>query len=402
MGWRGRDEMSGQHAPAGLRPGARLAITAGFTALGSLAIHMFVPAMPFAATDLGASADGIQLTLTLYLAAMAVSQIVSGPLSDAFGRRPLIIASVVLFVIGSMIAWAATHLVTLLVGRVFQAAGGASGLVVSRAMAADRAGPQANRDMALLMAVAMFSPMLAPILGAWLSIAFGWHSVFALLASTGIVVGLCAIWWLPETHLGPRSPLSLGAVAQGWRGLIGDRRFSRNLVIGCSLSAGLYIFLTVSPFLLLHLGAARGDLGYCFAGVACALAGGALSAGRLAGRVKVSRLVRSMAWSIAAVTSILVLLALAGRAGAPALLATIAFYAFAGGIILPNVLSGALAANKSGPGLAASAYGALQMTTNACAAGGAVALPSNSVCGFAFALAGTALLAALVAGGLED
>jgi DHA1 family bicyclomycin/chloramphenicol resistance-like MFS transporter len=379
-----------------------LAITAGLTALGSLAIHMFVPAMPAAAADLGASPSAIQLTLTLYLAAMAAAQFVSGPLSDALGRRPLIIASALLFVVGSVVAWAAPNLATLLAGRVVQAAGGASGLVASRAMAGDRAGPGATRDVALLMSVVMLSPMLAPVLGAWLATTLGWHAIFALLGAAGLVIGGCAIAWLPETRAGARGSLGLAGVAGEWRRLVADRRFLRNLTIGCSLTAGLYVFLTASPFLLLRFGVAADDLGLCFALVAGALAAGALGAGWLAGRVQPLRLIRASACAIAAATILFAILALAGRAGTGALLATMAAYALGGGLIAPNAMSGAMAAGDGRPGIAVSAYGSIQMAGNALAAGAAAALPSGSVVAFALVLAGCALCAAALALRADD
>lgn len=374
-----------------------LAITAGLTALGSLAIHMFVPAMPVAAADLGISSAAIQLTLTVYLAAMAVGQFVSGPLSDAFGRRPLIIASAILFVAGSTLACFAPNLATLLAGRAVQALGGASGLIASRAMAGDRSGAQAARAVALLMSVAMFSPMLAPVLGAWLASAIGWRSVFALLAAAGLAIGACALLWLPETRPARGEAPSLKRMAADWRRLIVDRAFLRNLLIGCSLTAGLYVFLTASPFLLLRLGVAPSHLGLCFALVAGSLAAGALSAGALAGRVQPARLVRAAAWSAAAATCAFVAVAAAGAAGAATLLGAMTIYAFAGGLIAPNAMSGAMAAGQGSAGTAVSAYGAIQMGSNAVAAGAVAALPAGSVLAFALALAGAATLAALVA-----
>ena len=379
------------------RRGTILAITAGLTALGSLAIHMFVPAMPAAALELNASPSGMQLTLTLYLAAMAIAQFISGPLSDALGRRPLIIASAVFFVLGSCAAWAAADLVTLIAGRIVQAIGGASGLVASRAMAGDKAGDQGTRNLALLMAVAMFSPMLAPLAGAWLSMTLGWHAVFAFLAIAGLVIGSCAIFWLPETRLPPHGRFMLRDVIRDWRMLLAERRFLRNLAIGSSLTAGLYIFLTASPFLLVRLGVAHRHLGFCFAIVAGALAIGALGAGWLAGRVRPAPLVRAVTWSVAVATIILTILAAIGRAGPVELLLTMAIYAFGGGIIAPNAMSGAMAASKGRPGTAVSAYGSIQMAGNALAAGAVVALPSGSVLAFAIALSTTAMLAALLA-----
>ena len=358
---------------------------------------MFVPAMPSAAADLRVTPDAIQLSLTLYLAAMAAGQLIAGPLSDAFGRRPAIIASASLFVLGSIVAWAATDLVALLGGRILQALGGASGLVASRAMAGDKAGSRATRDVALLMAVVMLSPMLAPILGAGLASSLGWHSIFALLAAAGIVLGGMAILFLPETRSASSEKLGLGAMAGQWRRLLADRRFLRNLAIGCSLTAGLYIFLTGSPFLFLGLGVAQGDLGLCFALVAAAMAIGAISAGWLAGRVRPLLLVRVSACAIAAATILFAILALIGEAGAVALLATMAIYALGGGLIAPNAMSGAMAAGDGRPGLAVSAYGSIQMASNTAAAAFAIALPSGSIVAFSLALVATATCAAILA-----
>jgi DHA1 family bicyclomycin/chloramphenicol resistance-like MFS transporter len=285
----------------------------------------------------------------------------------------------------------------LLIGRIVQAIGGASGLVASRAMAGDRAGAHATRDVALLMAVAMLSPMLAPVLGGYLSAALGWHAIFALLAAAGLAIGGCAFVWLPETRPVGGAVLTVRSLARDWRRLITDRRFLRNLLIGCSLTAGLYTFLTTSPFLLVRLGVPQRDLGLCFAAIAGALAAGALSASWLAGRLETRRIVTTAAGSIAAVAATFALLTLVAHPGAATLLIAMAIYAFGGGLIAPSAMSGAMAAGDGRAGVAVSAYGAIQMASNAMAAGAAAALPSGSPSAFALALAATAIVAALLA-----
>ena len=389
--------MSRKGTRAPLHPAALLAITAGLTALGSLAIHMFVPAMPAAAAELGASPSGIQLALTLYFGALAISQFVAGPITEAVGRRPLVIASALLFVLGSVMAWAAPNLIVLLAGRVIQAAGGASGLVASRAMAADKGGASGARDMALLMAIVMLSPMLGPVLGAFLTASIGWHSIFAALAIAGLVIGGCAMFWLPETMHAAPAPFTLSGTARAWRGLLADRRFVRNLLIGCCMTASLTIFLTAAPFLLLKLEVAETRLGLCFALVAAAATVGALLASWLAGRVRPELLVRITAWPMAAAAILFAILAASGEAGASTLLAVMAFHGFGTGMIAPTVLNGAVAAGGGRGGLVASAYGSIQMAGNALAGAAAVALPSGSLAAFALAFAAISACAALLA-----
>ena len=159
---------------------------------------MVVPAMPSAAAALHASPSVMQLTLTMYLAGVGTGQIVSGPLADRIGRRPVMLGGILIFAVGSAACWAAASVELLLAGRLVQALGASAGLVVGRAMAGDAAGTRGARDMALLTAIVMLSPMIAPVLGSLLVETGGWRAIFAVLTLVGLTCGGAALRWLPE------------------------------------------------------------------------------------------------------------------------------------------------------------------------------------------------------------
>src|SRR5690606_33599422 len=150
---------------------------------GTFPIHIFVPALPEAARELAVSPAAIQLSITAYLIGLSIGQLVLGILSDRFGRRPVLLVGLALYVLASAAAALAPNLGVLIVARVFQAIGGCSGLVLGRAITRDDAGPeQAAARMAILGAAISIGPALAPIVGAQLALHMGWRSIFIVLA----------------------------------------------------------------------------------------------------------------------------------------------------------------------------------------------------------------------------
>src|SRR6185312_9619140 len=170
------------------------------TISGTLAMHMFIPALPAAGRDFGASVAAMQLTISVYILGLAGGQLVYGPLSDAFGRRPLLIVGLALYVVAGLAAAVATNVHTLVAARLFQALGGCAGLVLGRAIVRDTApAGEAVRDLALLNLVMMIGPGLAPLLGPLLVVGLGWRSIFVLLAALGAATFLFSWRLLPET-----------------------------------------------------------------------------------------------------------------------------------------------------------------------------------------------------------
>jgi len=351
-------------AAAGAR--YRIPLLGALTALGSLAIHMFVPAMPLAAKALHAPPAELELTLTVYLVGIAVGQIATGPLSDRFGRRPVLLSGATLFVLGSGLCCAAISIEMLLVARVVQALGASCGLVAARAIVGDLGDSRGAGDMALLTAIVMLSPMLAPIIGSGIASLAGWRAIFAILAAAGFLCGSAILLWIPETVR--RSQGVTPNLIADWKAVAGSRVYRRNLSLGLCVSAGLYIFLAGSPFLFVsfyHVAPRR--IGLLYGIVASGAGVGALIASRLATRVSARHLILTGATLLVIAASVMLVSALIGTASVAALIVPMALYALGGGLVTPNAMMAAVGANPGRIGTAVSLYGAIQMAGNALA-----------------------------------
>jgi DHA1 family bicyclomycin/chloramphenicol resistance-like MFS transporter len=173
----------------------------GFTAFGPLSMDLYLPAFPALADDLGASQAAVQLTLTADVIGLVVGQLVLGPLSDARGRRRLLIGSTLVCAVASALCALAPSAGLLSVWRFVQGASGGGGIVLARAIAADIAsGVEAARLFSLFMTVSSVAPIAAPVLGGALLAATGdWRPMFWLLAGTSLVLAAATWRAIPET-----------------------------------------------------------------------------------------------------------------------------------------------------------------------------------------------------------
>ena len=164
-------------------------------------MQIFLPSLPLIQSDLGVSAATAQLVLSLSMVAISFSMLVYGPLSDRFGRRPLLILGLALFLVGSLVGALAPDITTLVVGRTIQAVGGAAGLVLTRTIIRDIYGRERAASMIAYVTTAMvIAPMLAPAIGGVINDYFGWRANFAFVGLAGILVTLLVVAHLPETH----------------------------------------------------------------------------------------------------------------------------------------------------------------------------------------------------------
>jgi DHA1 family bicyclomycin/chloramphenicol resistance-like MFS transporter len=258
-------------------------------------------------------------------------------------------------------------------------------------MAGD-AGARGARDMALLTAIVMLSPMLAPLLGSALQNLAGWRSIFAVLASAAALCGLAALFRVPETcAIGGAS--TTGSPAS-WAGIVIEAGFARNLALSTALSGGLYIFLTASPFLLVETYHAdpRG-LGIYYGLVALGAGSGAFASSRLAGGWAIDRLIRVGTAIAAAGAFSLAGTALLGWRESLGLIVPMMIFAFGGGLVIPNAMIAALAANRQRIGTAVSAFGAIQMLGNAAITSTIAAAAPRNVVIVALGIAGLATFA---------
>ncbi|UYN94622.1 MAG: Bcr/CflA family multidrug efflux MFS transporter [Enhydrobacter sp.] len=280
--------MNSPTAPAATRPTLTpllLVLLALLSAFTPLSIDMYLPALPVIASDLKGTAGDIQLTLSAFMIAFGAGQIFYGPAGDRFGRRPVILVGLAIYVLasaGCAFAAAAGHLVTL---RVLQGLAACGGVVLARTMVRDLAEKdQAARAMSLMMACTSIAPMLAPLIGGQVLWYLGWRAIFWVLAAIGVVAFLAAWLRLPET-LRPeyRQPLRIGSVLKRFGELLRHRAFMGYAFTGAFQFAALFSFLSGSPFVLIETyGIAPRAYGLVFGGMVVFMTIGSLLNARFA------------------------------------------------------------------------------------------------------------------------
>lgn len=227
-----------------------LALLAAVTAIGFSALHMVVPVLPVIATVFDRSATEAQLVLTLYFVGIAAGQLVYGPVSDRFGRRPVLLAGLALFLAGTLLCGAAWSLPVLIGGRVLQALGGCAGLVLGRAIIRDVHDRDASaRAIALVMMAMTLAPALCPAIGAYLTEWFGWRAIFVLLGGLGAAALALSAAKLTETHPGG-VPLDLSGIAVSHLTLARSGVFLLFALSSACSSTSWFVFIASAPYLL--------------------------------------------------------------------------------------------------------------------------------------------------------
>jgi len=232
------------------RPAPSLALLSAITALAFCALHMVVPALPLLVAVFTDTPAHVQLVVSLYLAGIGAGQLVYGPVSDRFGRRPVLLAGLAAFLVGTALCGAAWSLPALIAGRVLQALGACAGIVLSRAMIRDVYDREAAaRGLALVMMAMTLAPAISPALGAYIAEWFGWRAVFAVLGGLGGVVLVATVIRLGETNR-QRVRLNLAGMAGANLALLRSPAFVRFAVCGACTSASWFTFIASAPHIL--------------------------------------------------------------------------------------------------------------------------------------------------------
>ena len=250
------------------------------TAFGPVATDMYVPSMPDISRALAASTSDVQLTLSSYLMGFAGGQIVYGPLSDRWGRKPILLAALALFCAASLACALAPNIGTLVAARALQALGGSGAIVLPRAIVRDiYTGERAGRELSRIGAIMSFAPILAPLVGAGIQVWFGWRATFVVIVGVGLFATATVWRAMPETLAHRSGHQSISGILHGYGGLLTDRAFVAHLSIAALSYAGLFAWISGSPFVLQNLyGLSVFDFGVAFA-IACvgSLIGAALA-----------------------------------------------------------------------------------------------------------------------------
>jgi DHA1 family bicyclomycin/chloramphenicol resistance-like MFS transporter len=347
---------------------APLWLLALFTFSGTLAMHIFVPALPYAAESLHVGAGTMQLTVSLYIAGLALGQLVYGPVSDRFGRRPTLMIGLALYTVAGLGAALAPDAGSLIAARLFQALGGCAGLVLGRAIVRDTATTQeAARRLALMNLMVTIGPGVAPLLGAALAATFGWRSIFYALTALG-VVNLVFTWrLLPETGgVDARANTSVGALARHYGQLLRSPAFLGYSIGGGCATTAMYAFIASAPFIFVHqLHRPAHEVGFYLAALVSGVWLGSVLASRLIRFVALRKLlVRANALSVLGAL-ILLGAVVSGHLGVVVVVVPMFMFTLGAGIASPAALTEAISVNPLVTGSASGLYGFTQMAVGA-------------------------------------
>jgi len=356
-----------------LQPGT-LALTlllSLLTALGPLTMDMYLPSLPAIGQALDASTAAVQLTISSYLLGFAVGQILYGPLSDRVGRRPVILAALVIYVAATVVCAVAQTIGILIAVRFVQALGGAGCIVLARAAVRDLySGERAGRELSLMGSITAFAPIVAPAIGGLLQDAFGWRASFYLLVVFALVAGATAARFLPETLRQRASgPFSFGAMGTLYRSVLVHRGFLANLGILVAAFVGLFAWISGAPFVMQGLYAMTPvAFGATYAVGAAGYMVGAYVAARVVMRLGLDRTVGMGAVIMAAGGLAMAASVALGLSSVAWLVGTMTVYLAGMGLVLPQTQAGALTPFADSAGTASSLLGFAQQSSAAIAA----------------------------------
>lgn len=279
-------------APA--TPPALAVILAALAMIGPFTIDTYLPSFPHIGAEFAATPAQLQQTLSLYLFTVAFMTLFHGTLSDSFGRRPVILCSLALYVVASAGCALAASLPQLLMWRALQGVSAGAGIIVGRAIIRDSLeGHAAQRLMSLVTMIFGIAPAIAPVIGGWLQDAVGWRAIFWFLTLYGLALAGGTLCWLPETHpAADRHPFRAAPLLRNYRRLGSDP----SLVLLCLMIAfnfsGFFLYIVSAPAVIYDLlGMTERDFAWLFVpGIGGVMIGAFLS-GRLASRIAPRRTV---------------------------------------------------------------------------------------------------------------
>ena len=350
-----------------MRESLTYATLVGLVAYSAIATDLYLPALPDMTADFGVDHAAGQLSLSTFMVGIALGQLVFGPLSDQYGRLPVVRMGTLLFLITSIACAAATSMEFMWLARAAQGFAAASGPVIARAMVRDRyQGHEAAQVMATLGAAMAVVPLLAPTLGSWLLVWFDWRATFGALALFALIV-FSGLGLFAESAPPPQQErLSVGAVLGSFGTFFSDRRFVGYQMIGTASFSAIFAFLsTVSYFMRDVFAVAPENFGYAFAISVSGYMIGSLSSSRLVPYLGPDNTMRT--GTLLSTAAALALLIAANLDPVPVGLAAVSsFSVFLGiGLTFANAMMGAVSLYPNTAGAASAAYGFTHATSAA-------------------------------------
>ena len=336
----------------GEQPRAFLLLLVVLGMLGPLTLNILVPSLPTLPKALDTTRENAQLTFSLYLFGMALSQLVLGPMADRFGRRPVLLVALVSYVVSSLVAYAAPNIGVLIVARAIQSFGATAGLTLGRTMIRDRYDRNASASIIGYVTMAMvLAPMISPLMGAIIDENLGWRAIMAFCAILGGLSFTLALFNLPETRPVTLVAATTKEVLVRTLELTLNARYMAYWGSTSFCSAMFFAFLGTAPHLMIEvLGIPKTEYAYWFMSLSFGYMVGNFVSGRGVMRFGIDRLIHwgNIAGLIGAVA--ILIPALLGILNPLALFAPALIMSFGNGLVLPNAIAGGLAVNPAAAG----------------------------------------------------
>jgi len=345
-----------------------LAVIVSMTvAFGPMTIDLYLPALPSIAADLATDAERVQRTMSVYIIGFALSQLIYGPLSDRFGRRPILLIGVSLYIAASIACALAQSVDQLIAFRLLQSIGASCGPVLGRAVIRDYfTREEAARIMSWVISVMSLAPILAPVLGGLIATWSDWRMNFWVLALFGGTVMVAVLLFLGESNRfkDPRAT-DFSAMVKNFGSMLGNRIYLGFLLTNVCMFAGLFSWLLGSSFVLIdRMGLTPMEYGLAFGIASLGFLSGAQTAARLVRRLGIERMCIIGA-GCAAVGGFSILVLLWSGATTPlGVMAPTIIYFFGMGITVPNIQAGAVSPFPRQAGAASSLLGLFQYASS--------------------------------------
>jgi DHA1 family bicyclomycin/chloramphenicol resistance-like MFS transporter len=346
----------------------RLTVLLGvLIALPALGTDLFVPALPVLAQALGVEVGAAQFTLTTYFVGLAVGMLLWGPLSDRYGRKPVLCAGLVTMLGASLVAAFVDSVAAVAAARLVQGLAMSSGAVIARTVVRDlHAHEQAARLLARMTIVFSIVPIAAPLAGAALAGNAGWRAIFWCFTGVAALLVLATVTGLRETVPSARSSVHPADIARSFRLILGERRFVTPFLLVLCAHLGILAWVSSSAFVLVRgFGVSTAGYGLAFAAVMLGQISGAWASSRLVLRVGIARLLQLGAALMLAAGAAATALAWAGVAHWAAVVLPFLVFLFGTALIVPNATAAALSPFPGSAGAASSLIGAVGFTVGA-------------------------------------
>jgi DHA1 family bicyclomycin/chloramphenicol resistance-like MFS transporter len=353
------------------RPDARLILLLGaLAACGPISIDMYLPSLPSITQAFTVSASAAQTTLTSFMFGFSIGMLLYGPLSDSFGRRPVLLGGIVMFALASVACTLSFSIDSLVLFRFVQALGAGAASVLARAIARDAHEPtDAARVLSMLAIVTSIGPLLAPLIGGQLLLLGGWRVVFVVLTLFGAVCAVTAFLRVPETW--PREKRANSAVLQSFAAygkLLKDPVVWGHLLCGGMAFAAMFSYITATPFVYIeyfHVSAQH--YGFLFGLNIVGIMTGNFLNTRLVSRYGPVRMIVVAAAISCAASLFVALVCVTGWGGLWSIVAGLFFVVGVVGLLSANCTTDLMHRYPLNAGAAAAVFGAVQLGLGALA-----------------------------------